>query len=256
VRAGCPIGSKPYAYLAVVRAGVFLPLNQPGYNPRKSNIAATQRFGASFVCDSENARLLAPLTAKLGIGLNQPSGKNHETSSGIAQRCRLVAQSILHCCPASEDPSAILYTSAPPGSPKGAMRPSQSASMPETLSAGLQSRKKCAAQRTARSHTHGRFVATMLTLVAGASADIPSLLTWKRIIANISAPPVLGVPTFYNPSADDPALPASGFKAYAADCLRSAPLAKPMCSSKTRTATGILGSLRQTRPTMNTSKPL
>ena len=185
-------------YVATVLAGaVFLPLN-PAYTTPEVRYFLNDATPRVFVCDATRLSALAPVAKKAGadavLSLNpDETGTLPELrdaqSPGFDPRPR-----------APEDLAAILYTSGTTGRSKGAMLSHRAlASNSETL--------RDLWRFTARDvlihalpifHTHGLFVATNITMMAGGQAifldrfDVDAII---KLMPGASA--MMGVPTFY-----------------------------------------------------------
>src|SRR5688572_17811555 len=172
-------------YLATLRAGaVHLPLN-PAYT------AAEVRY---FLEDSEPALFVGD------PALGAAAARSSETLDALAEGAQEPHRPFEDVARAPDDLAAILYTSGTTGRSKGAMLThSNLASNAETL---REAWRLTAGDRLLHAlpifDTHGLFVATNVTLLAGASLlflpafDLGEIL---RLMPDSTA--MMGVPTFY-----------------------------------------------------------
>ena len=190
-------------YLAVVRAGaIFLPLNT-GYTPAEIEYFLDNATPRIFVCDPKKRGDYEALTARLGIGLETMGvWKNHDTSAGSLADAGLAAPTAFETVARSaDDLAAILYTSGTTGRSKGAMLSHANLlSNAETLvDVWRFTRDDVLLHALPIFHTHGLFVATNVTLVAGSSVIFLSGFSAEAIIANIpDATALMGVPTTWS----------------------------------------------------------
>jgi malonyl-CoA/methylmalonyl-CoA synthetase len=169
-------------YLATLRAGaVHLPLN-PAYTPAEVRYFLEDSEPALFVGDPARSA-----GARSAMTLDELVAEAPEEGLGDVAR-------------APDDLAAILYTSGTTGRSKGAMLThSNLASNAETL---RQAWRFTAADRLLHAlpifHTHGLFVATNTTLLAGGSMIfLPGFDLGEIIRLLPKATAMMGVPTFY-----------------------------------------------------------
>ncbi|WP_417414158.1 malonate--CoA ligase [Hoeflea sp.] len=248
-------------YLAVVRAGgVFLPLNT-GYTPAEIEYFLGNATPRIFVCDPKKCADYEALTASLGIGLETMGvWQNHETSAGSLLDAGLAAPTDFETVARSaSDLAAILYTSGTTGRSKGAMLTHANLlSNAETLvDVWRFTKDDVLLHALPIFHTHGLFVATNVTLSAGASLIFLPAFSAEAIIANIpGATALMGVPTFYTRLLDDPAFTGDLVKHMRLFVSGSAPLlAETHVQFEQRTGHRILERYGMTETNMNTSNP-
>ncbi|MBV8685896.1 MAG: malonyl-CoA synthase [Alphaproteobacteria bacterium] len=227
-------------YLATLRAGaVHLPLN-PAYT------AAEIRY---FLEDAEPA---------LFIG-DPARGGGARPLESLTAAAQAMPEAFADAPRAPDDLAAILYTSGTTGRSKGAMLThSNLASNAETL---REAWRFAAGDRLLHAlpifHTHGLFVATNVTLLAGASMIfLPAFEAGEAIRLLAQASVMMGVPTFYTRLLAHP-----DFTREAAAHMRlfvsgSAPLsAETHRAFEERTGHAILERYGMTETNMNTSNP-
>ncbi|EDQ35664.2 Acyl-CoA synthetase (AMP-forming)/AMP-acid ligase II [Hoeflea phototrophica DFL-43] len=248
-------------YLAVVRAGaVFLPLNT-GYTPVEIEYFLGNATPRIFVCDPKKRADYEALTSSLGIGLETMGvWQNHETSAGSLPDAGLAAPTVFDTVSRSaDDLAAILYTSGTTGRSKGAMLSHANlVSNAETLADVWHFTKDDVLLHALPIfHTHGLFVATNVTLSAGASLIFLSGFSAETIITNIpGATSLMGVPTFYTRLLDEPGFTADLVKHMRLFVSGSAPLlAETHVQFEQCTGHRILERYGMTETNMNTSNP-
>jgi malonyl-CoA/methylmalonyl-CoA synthetase len=225
-------------YLATLRAGaVHLPLN-PAYT------AAEVRY---FLDDSEPALFIGD--PALG---GRPLKALAAAAEGMPAEFADVAR-------APDDLAAILYTSGTTGRSKGAMLTHRNlASNAETLREAWRFTKE---DRLLHAlplfHTHGLFVATNVTLLAGASMIFLPAFEAGEVIRRLPrATVMMGVPTFYTRLLARPDFTretAAGIRLFVSG---SAPLsAETHREFEARTGHSILERYGMTETNMNTSNP-
>ncbi|HEX7877008.1 MAG TPA: malonyl-CoA synthase [Sphingobium sp.] len=185
-------------YLGCLRAGaVFLPLNS-AYTAGELEYFMRDAQPALFVCDVTQIDLIRPLAAAAGVGRVETLGAQGDGS--LAQQAKACAPVCQTLDVADDELAAILYTSGTTGRSKGAM-----------LSHGnlasnaftLRDYWRFSAEDTLLHalpvfHTHGLFVATNVTLAAGASMIfLPGFDVEQVLDALPRSTVMMGVPTFY-----------------------------------------------------------
>jgi malonyl-CoA/methylmalonyl-CoA synthetase len=185
-------------YLATLRAGaVHLPLN-PAYTPAELLYFLRDAEPALFICRPEQEAEMRTLAAEAGVARVETLGIG---GSGSLPAAALKAPPDFDdIAREAGDLAAILYTSGTTGRSKGAMLTHANlASNAETLRVAW---RFTAADRLLHAlpifHTHGLFVATNVTLLAGGSMlflpafDLDAIL---RLLPEATA--MMGVPTYY-----------------------------------------------------------
>lgn len=243
-------------YLAAMRAGaIYLPLN-PAYTPAEIEYFLNDAKPTLFVCDPGSAQRLDPIATDVGAAVLTLDAEGEGTLKTLAERQSNVFTTAQR---GGDDIAAILYTSGTTGRSKGAM-----------LSHGnLLSNAKALVKHwhyTASDvlihalpifHTHGLFVATNVTLAAGASILFYEKFDAEQIIADFARATVLmGVPTFYTRLLRQPGLDRAACAHMRLFVSGSAPLlAETHCEWEKVTGHAILERYGMTETNMNTSNP-
>ncbi|MDP1631925.1 MAG: malonyl-CoA synthase [Caulobacter sp.] len=245
-----------YLYLATVRAGaVFLPLNT-AYTLNELAYFIGDAGPALVVCDPGAEAGVSELVEALGarVVTLDASGKGSLADLAAAQPATFptVAR-------APGDLAAICYTSGTTGRSKGAMLThanlaSNAATLVDLWRFTV---RDVLIHALPIYHVHGLFVATNITLMAGASmifrprfdaADVLSLLP--------RASALMGVPTFYTRLLAQPDLTREAVVGMRLFISGSAPLlAETHLDWSARTGTAILERYGMTETGMNTSNP-
>jgi len=245
-----------YLYLACLRAGaIFLPAN-PDYTRDELGFIIEDAYPSLIVCSPASATSLAKTTGtgKTRCETLAPNGSG--TLPDLASECeetfatRAVPDSGL---------AAILYTSGTTGRPKGAMLShgnlaSNALALLEAWQFGPEDRLIHALPIF---HTHGLFVGTNVTLIAGASMlFLPKFENPAVINGMAQASVLMGVPTFYIRLLADPAFDGDVARTMRLFVSGSAPLSADVhCEFEQRTGHAILERYGMTETNMNTSNP-
>lgn len=248
-------------YIATIRVGaVFLPLNT-AYTASEVEYFLDNAAPSLFVCDPKKSEEYAPLLGQLNIrGTTLGVWENAESDAGKFFANALKASEEFTTVHRNEnDLAAILYTSGTTGRSKGAMLTHGN------LLSNAQSLKDYwnftdkdkLLHALPIFHTHGLFVATNVTLIAGSSLVFLSGFNTDAIIdhlPNVSS--MMGVPTFYTRLLDDPRLDNELVKDVRLFVSGSAPLlAETHIEFENRTGHRILERYGMTETNMNTSNP-
>ena len=182
---------------AVLAGGVFLPLNT-AYTAAELSYFLGDARPRVFVCDPEKSDALRPVADEAGVGTiltlsSDESGTLAEKRDAAVGGFRAVPRN-------AEDLAAILYTSGTTGRSKGAMLTHRAlASNAEVLTDYWHfTSDDVLIHALPIFHTHGLFVATNITLMAGSSAIFLAGFDSDAILVHMERATVLmGVPTFY-----------------------------------------------------------
>ncbi|WP_425043517.1 malonate--CoA ligase [Primorskyibacter sp. S87] len=239
----------------VLAGGVFLPLNTAYTGPELSYFLKDAKPHV-LVCDPEKLDELKSIAADAGVAEILTIGSDE---SGSLPNLRDGAEPEFDpVVRAPEDLAAILYTSGTTGRSKGAMLTHKAlASNSETLKDYWQFTKDdVLIHALPIFHTHGLFVATNISLMAGSSCiflagfDAATILDYMP-----KATSMMGVPTFYVRllEQDDLAEAAKGMRLFVSG---SAPLlAETHDRWNAVTGHAILERYGMTETNMNTSNP-
>ncbi len=248
-------------YLGCIRAGaIFLPLNT-AYTPAEIDYFLGDAEPALFVCDPARVQALGPFADKAGARLETLGGRSSpELSAGtLADMARAAPGRFADVACGADDLAAILYTSGTTGRSKGAMLSH------DNLASNALTLVDCwrftpddvLLHALPIFHTHGLFVATNVTLMAGASMiflpkfDADEILAWMP-----HATTLMGVPTFYVRLLDHPGLTTEATSRMRLFVSGSAPLlAETHRAWQARTGHAILERYGMTETNMNTSNP-
>ncbi|WP_349359941.1 malonyl-CoA synthase [Stappia sp.] len=243
-------------YLGTVRAGaVFLPLNS-AYTPAEVDYFLGDAEPALLVCDPASVAALEPIAAKTGARVATLDAAGQGSLAEAVDAAATIFEDVAR---GPDDLAAILYTSGTTGRSKGAMLSHENlASNARVL---VDTWRFTADDVLLHAlpifHTHGLFVATNVTLLAGGSMlflpkfDLDAIL---RLLPKVSA--MMGVPTFYSRL-----LGAEAFTRELVAHMRlfvsgSAPLSAEVHKAfSARTGHAILERYGMTETNMNTSNP-
>lgn len=185
-------------YVATVLAGgVFLPLN-PAYTAAEISYFLTDAEPRVLVCDPTREGELSPVAKQAGVAEVLTIGADE--SGTLVDRRDAVTAGFTAIARGPNDLAAILYTSGTTGRSKGAMLTHKAlASNAQTLKEIWQfSAEDVLIHALPIFHTHGLFVATNVTLMAGSSCIFMSKFDADAIVRDMPKATVLmGVPTFY-----------------------------------------------------------
>ncbi len=243
-------------YLACLRSGaVYLPLNT----------AYTLTELDYFIGDAEPRLVVVASTARGGIeDIAKPHGAIVETldadgRGSLLDLARDEPADFVDASRSADDLAAILYTSGTTGRSKGAML-----THGNLLSNALTLRdywRVTADDRLIHAlpifHTHGLFVATNVTLLAGASMFLLSKFDADEVVSLMpQATMLMGVPTFYVRLLQSARLDREAVANIRLFVSGSAPLlAETHAEFQARTGHAILERYGMTETNMNTSNP-
>ncbi len=258
-RVAAQIKKSPEAlalYAACVQAGaIFLPLNT-AYVPAEVTYFIGDAEPMLMVCDGDAFDALQPIAERAdtklmtlngdGTGSFTTASRDQDTSFPVADR-------------SSDDLAALLYTSGTTGRSKGAMLSHGNLlSNTEALAACWRfTENDVLLHALPIFHTHGLFVATNITLLAGGSMIFLPTFQIDDMIANLpAATSMMGVPTFYTRLLDDPRFNRELVSHMRLFVSGSAPLlSETHTAFEQRTGHRILERYGMTETNMNTSNP-
>ena len=243
-------------YAACVQAGmVFLPLNT-GYTPREISYFLCDSGAGLLICQGEIKPQLEEVAILSGAILRtlnaDGSGSFTKNELDMPDTFATVDREI-------SDLAALLYTSGTTGRSKGAMLTQGNLlSNAQTLADLWQfSDKDNLLHALPIFHTHGLFVATNVTLIAGGSMVLLPRFDLDSLIKHMPfATSLMGVPTFYTRLLEDPRFDKSLTQNVRLFVSGSAPLlAETHMRFEERTGHKILERYGMTETSMNTSNP-
>lgn len=239
----------------ILAGGVFLPLNT-AYTAAEIEYFLGDARPRIFVCDGVNEKPLKLVAEKCGVA--QVLTINTDESGSLAAARDAEAPGFQAVSRKADDLGAILYTSGTTGRSKGAMLSHGAlASNAETLSGAWRfTNEDVLIHALPIFHTHGLFVATNVTMVAGGSCIFMAGFDGPAILNRMpEATSLMGVPTFYTRllQFDGLAEAARGMRLFVSG---SAPLLSET-HERWREVTGhaILERYGMTETNMNTSNP-
>lgn len=248
-------------YLATLRAGaVFLPLNT-AYTASEIRYFLSDAEPAVFVADPAHADTMADAAASAGARMvtlgvwspdAPPAGTLHAAAMAAPETFATIARK-------SDDLAAILYTSGTTGRSKGAMLTHGNlASNAATLVTYWHfTSQDVLLHALPIFHTHGLFVGTNVTLLAGSSMHfLPGFDAAEMLRLIPQSTVMMGVPTFYTRLLAQPALTPELTRSMRLFISGSAPLsAETHKEWQARTGHAIIERYGMTETNMNTSNP-
>jgi len=243
-------------YAACVKAGaVFLPLNT-AYTPTELNYFVGDSGASLFVCDPNEMEELEPVASAAGCKLHSLASDGSGSFTDIAKKQDAVFEAASR---GEDDLAALLYTSGTTGRSKGAMLTQKNLlSNAEALVEAWQFTKDDVLLHALPIfHSHGLFVATNVTLLAGGSMIfLPKFDVDTVVDALPMATSMMGVPTFYTRLLDDERFSRELVEHMRLFISGSAPLLAETHERFTvRTGHRILERYGMTETSMNTSNP-
>lgn len=243
-------------YAACAQLGViFLPLNT-AYTPAEISYFVENSGARLFLCRPTNEAALTPVAMAAGATL-RTLGAEGEGSFAKSADARPPMQAVVPR--KGDDLAAFLYTSGTTGRSKGAMLSQDNLlSNARVLADFWQfTDKDVLLHALPIFHTHGLFVGTNITLIAGGSMIFQSGFDVDALIEALPrATSLMGVPTFYTRLLNDPRFTRDLAQHIRLFVSGSAPLL-PETHRQFETLTGhrILERYGMTETNMNTSNP-
>jgi malonyl-CoA/methylmalonyl-CoA synthetase len=243
-------------YAACVQAGfVFLPLNQE-FTPEEVRYFVENSGARVFVCDPSRSAELSKIAGAAGARLEtmdaQGAGSFKQKAAKQPRDFATVARGV-------DDLAALLYTSGTTGRSKGAMLIHNNLMSNAAVLADLWrfTSDDVLLHALPIFHTHGLFVATNITLLAGGSMMfLPKFDVDAAIEALPQSTTIMGVPTFYTRLLNDPRFTRDLVSHMRLFVSGSAPLlAETHVEFEGRTGHRILERYGMTETNMNTSNP-
>lgn len=258
-RVAVQIAKSPQAvavYAACAQAGVvFLPLNT-AYTADEVSYFAENSGARLLLCDAKRSEALKPIAEACSAILET---MNADGSGSFALQADVMPCSFSTVDRSEDDLAAFLYTSGTTGRSKGAML-----TQGNLLSncQALASEWKFTAEDSLLHalpifHTHGLFVATNITLLAGGKLLFLPKFDLDVILDLMpQATTMMGVPTFYTRLLDDERFTREAARHMRLFVSGSAPLlAETHIQFEERTGHRILERYGMTETNMNTSNP-
>jgi len=243
-------------YAACVQSGiVFLPLNT-AYTATEISYFVENSGAKMLICDSANKTALTPIaqTARAQLETLDADGTGSLSTQAANQ-----PSSFPTVARGPDDLAAFLYTSGTTGRSKGAMLSQQNLlSNAETLVDYWKfTDQDVLLHALPIFHTHGLFVASNITLLAGGSMIFMGKFNLDQIIEQMPrATTMMGVPTFYTRLLDDARFTKTLSQHMRLFISGSAPLlADTHIQFEERTGHRILERYGMTETNMNTSNP-
>lgn len=258
-RAAVQIEKSPQAlavYAACAQTGiVFLPLNT-AYTADEVTYFVEDSGARILLCDQKNANGLAPVAKACGAVLETINEDGSGTFSAKAETLPKTFDTVTRT---EDDLAAFLYTSGTTGRSKGAMLTQGNllSNARALVSEWQFTAKDVLLHALPIFHTHGLFVASNITLLAGGQMIFLPKFNLDVIIAHLPrATTMMGVPTFYTRLLGDTRFTkelASHMRLFVSG---SAPLlAETHIEFEKRTSHKILERYGMTETNMNTSNP-
>ena len=243
-------------YAACVQAGiVFLPLNT-SYTTDELHYFIEDSAAAAIVCESRSEEALAPVWKRVGARVET---LNADGSGTLMEKALVQLREFPTISRSEDDLAALLYTSGTTGRSKGAML-SQGNLLSNAMTLVEEwrfSADDVLLHALPIFHTHGLFVATNVSLMAGGAMIFLPRFDLDRLIELMpQATTLMGVPTFYTRLLDDPHFSRALTAHMRLFISGSAPLlAETHAAFETRTGHRILERYGMTETNMNTSNP-
>ena len=243
-------------YAACAITGViFLPLNT-AYAPAEVSYFLTDSGARLFLCDPSEFEALAPTAQAAGTSIltlgSVGDGSFADLAKAMSPQFKVAERS-------KDDLAAFLYTSGTTGRSKGAMLSQENLlSNAQALAQLWQfSERDTLLHALPIFHTHGLFVATNVTLLAGGAMMFLPKFDVDQMISHMTrCNTMMGVPTFYTRLLDHPKFDANLTRHMRLFISGSAPmLSETHTLFEGRTGHKVLERYGMTETNMNTSNP-
>ncbi len=243
-------------YAACVQAGiVFLPLNT-AYTAGEVTYFVENSGAKILICDEAHKTALEPIARSAGAALETLNG---DGTGSLNDKAQSMPETFPTVHREAGDLAAFLYTSGTTGRSKGAMLTQENLlSNAETLAQYWQfTDQDVLLHALPIFHTHGLFVATNITLVAGGSMIFMPKFDLDQVVSLLpKATAMMGVPNFYTRLLGDPRFTRERAQHMRLLVSGSAPLlAETHVQFEERTGHRILERYGMTETNMNTSNP-
>ncbi|MEM9633425.1 MAG: malonyl-CoA synthase [Pseudomonadota bacterium] len=243
-------------YAACAQAGiVFLPLNT-AYTVEELSYFIENSGAALVICDDRMLEGLRPICTVLGASL---ATLNADGTGNFVSRSKNEPTTFNTVARIGDDLAAFLYTSGTTGRSKGAMLTQQNlvSNAKALVEEWRFHESDCLLHALPIFHTHGLFVATNVTLMAGSSMIFLPKFNLDQILTHLPrATSMMGVPTFYTRLLRDIRFTEERTRHMRLFVSGSAPLlAETHREFEARTGHRILERYGMTETNMNTSNP-
>lgn len=190
-------------YAACVKSGVvFLPLNT-AYTAKELDYFVGDSEAALFVCDPDEADAMVPIAEATACHLHTLAADGGGSLWDLAAQ---QSNSFDTVARGEDDLAALLYTSGTTGRSKGAMLTQKNllSNAEALVDAWRFTTDDVLLHALPIFHTHGLFVATNVTLLAGGAMIFMPKFDQDAVIGALpDATSMMGVPTFYTRLLDD-----------------------------------------------------
>ena len=243
-------------YAACVQAGiVFLPLNT-AYTIDELTYFIENSGARMVVCDARSEAELAPVAEKLGAKIQT---LNADGSGTLTTQAQSMPSEFAPVPRSEDDLAAFLYTSGTTGRSKGAML-TQGNLLSNAMTLVEEWRfteDDVLLHALPIFHSHGLFVATNVSLLAGGAMIFLPKFDVETVLAELpKATAMMGVPTFYTRLLDEPRFTRDLVQHMRVFISGSAPLlAETHLRFEERTGHRILERYGMTETSMNSSNP-
>ncbi len=243
-------------YAASAQAGViFLPLNT-AYTVEELTYFIENSGAGAVVCDPRREPDLAPVAAGFGARIETLGAGGDGSFAAMAAEMPDAFDTVAR---AADDLAAFLYTSGTTGRSKGAMLTQENllSNTATLVDYWRFTASDVLLHALPIFHTHGLFVATNVTLMAGGAMIFLPKFDLETVLAQLPrATSLMGVPTFYTRLLSDPRFDRDLVAHMRVFISGSAPLLEETHRQfESRTGHRILERYGMTETNMNTSNP-